>query len=202
MLKVEIGGGVIPQEGFVNLDYMDHHVVDYKVNFNSDRFPYGDSVVDEIYSNHCLEHLQPGYNGFLHCIEEMWRISKPDAYWYIRVPYFNTHHTLSNPFHTNNIFNEYTFYYFSDEHKGQLHSDVNVRKGSCFEYDFKSTLKIEKIEYEFFDNWKHLEGESEEKIASITHSYPNVVNNIIYHIRAEKPDFWSKELVRNRKSYE
>ena len=199
MVKVEIGGGVIPRAGFINLDYKDHILVHHKVNFNTDRFPFEDDTVDQIYSNHCLEHLNKGYGGFLHCVEEMWRISKPNAYWYIRVPYFNSHHTMSNPFHTNNIFNEYTFHYFSDEHKTQLNSNVNVRKGSCFEYEFKATLKVEKIEYEFFDNYAYLSAHNDAKIATITHQYNNVVDNICYHIKAEKPDFWQKEIVRNRK---
>jgi len=192
-LRLEIGGGVIPKEGFVNVDYMDHPNVDIQIDLNNERIPLTDSSIDEIYSNHCLEHLQPGYNGFLHCIEEMWRVSKPNAPWYIRVPYFNSHHTLANPFHSNNIFNEYTFYYFSDEHKNQYCSNVFIRKGSCFEYDFKATLVIDKIDYEFFNNYKMLERYPSEKVTEIIHKEMNVVDNIIYHIKAEKPDFWSKD---------
>lgn len=196
-MRLEIGGGVIPREGFVNVDYMDHPKVNYKVNLNNEKIPLPDNSVDEIYSNHCLEHLKSGYDGFLHCIEEMWRVSKPNAPWTIRVPYFNSHHTLSNPFHTNNIFNEYTFYYFSDEHRNQYSSNVFIRKGSCFEYDFKATLIVDKIDYEFFDNYKMLELYTEEKVIEIIHKEMNVVNNITYYLRAEKPDFWTKERIRN-----
>jgi len=196
-LRLEIGGGILPKDGYVNVDYMDHPKVDYKVDLNSGELPFPDSSVSEIYTNHCLEHLQPGYSGFLHCIEEMWRVSKPNAPWYVRVPYFNSHHTLSNPFHSNNIFNEYTFYYFSDEHKNQYSSNVFIRKGSCFEYDFKATLIVDKIEYEFFDNYKMLISYPMEKVTEIIHKEMNVVNNITYHLRAEKPDFWTKERVRN-----
>jgi len=197
MVKVEIGGGILPRKGFINLDYMKHPLVDHSLDLNKDTFPFEDNTVDEIYSNHCLEHLNPGYNGFLHCIEEMWRISKPDTRWYIRVPYCNSHHTQSNPFHTNNIFNEYTFYYFSDTPKFQINSNVGIRKGSCFEYDLKATLIIDKIEFEFFDNWSFLKNSSLEEIEVITHNNINVVNNIAYHLRVEKPDFWTKEYIRN-----
>jgi len=196
-LRLEIGGGIIPKDGYINVDYMEHPKVDYQVDLNKGKIPLPDNSVDEIYSNHCLEHLQPGYAGFLNCIEEMWRVSKPNAPWYIRVPYFNSHHTLSNPFHTNNIFNEYTFYYFSDEHKNQYCSNVFIRKGSCFEYDFKATLVIDKIDYEFFDNYKMLEKYPADKVNEIVHKEMNVVDNIVYHLKAEKPDFWSKERVRN-----
>lgn len=193
-MRLEIGGGALPKNGFVNVDYMDHELVDFKVNLNTENLPFPDNSVDEIYSNHCLEHLQPGYGGFLHCIEEMWRVSKPNASWYIRVPYFNSHHTLSNPFHSNNIFNEYTFYYFSDQPRTQYSSNVHIRKGSCFEFYLKATLIIDKIEYEFFDNYKMLEKYPQEKVIEITHNQMNVVDNIVYHMRAEKPDFWTKYL--------
>ena len=188
-MRLEIGGGILPRQGFVNVDYMDHPKVDFKVNLNTERLPFEDNTVSEIYSNHCLEHSQQGYGGFLHCIEEMWRVSKPNARWTIRVPYFNSHHTLANPFHTNNIFNEYTFHYFSDEHKNQYSSNVYVRKGSCFEYNFKATLIIDDIIFEFFDNYKALEKYPLSKVTEITHKEMNVVDSITYVMRAEKPDF-------------
>jgi ubiquinone/menaquinone biosynthesis C-methylase UbiE len=197
MLKIEIGGGCIPKAGYINLDYMKHPAVHHSLDFNKDKLPFEDSTVDEIYSNHCLEHLNPGYGGFIHCIEEMWRVSKPDAKWFIRVPYFNSHHTVANPFHVNNIFNEYTFHYFSDEHKGQPHSSTFVRKGSCMEYHLRATLKVDAIVYEYFDNYKYLENYPEDQQLIYRHERMNVVNNIAYHIRAEKPDFWEKERQRN-----
>ena len=197
MIKLDIGGGSIPKPGYINIDCIDHPMVHYKVDLNSGIFPFEDNSVDEIYSNHCLEHINPGYNGFLHCIEELWRISKPNAPWYIRVPYHNSHHTYANPFHTNNIFNEYTFYYFSDVAKQQPFSNTCVRKGSAMEYHLKATLIIDQINFEYFSNYSHLKDLPEQDQEIYRLGMPNVVNNIVYHMRAEKPDFWVKEIIRN-----
>ena len=196
MIKLDIGGGAIPKQGFFNVDCIDHPAVHYKVDLNSERFPFEDNSVDEIYSNHCFEHLTPGYGGFIHCIEELWRICKPEAPWYIRVPYFNSHHSLANPFHTNNIFNEYTFYYFSDVHKQQPHSNTFVRKGSAMEYHLRATLIIDDIEFEYFSNYFHINDMPIKDQELIRLSTPNVVNNIVYKMRTEKPDFWTKEWAR------
>jgi len=192
-MKVEIGGGPIPLNGYVNVDHMDHPLVNHKVDLNKERLPFTDNSVDEIYSSHCLEHLSPG-NGFIHCIEEMWRVSKPDAKWFLKVPYFNSHHTVANPFHTNNIFNEYTFHYFSAEHKEQ--DTTMVRKGSISETWILATLDVQKIEFGYFTNFKYLENMPEDIQSNSRLKYPNVVNEIRYHIRVVKPDFWESERKR------
>lgn len=190
MLKVEIGGGPIPLEGFINVDCMDHPMVHRKVDVNTEPLPFETDSVDEIYSSHCLEHVTPG-TGFIHCMEEMYRVSKPDALWKIKVPYFNTHHTVANPFHINNIFNEYTFSYFSPTHKAQ--GNTLVRKGSISETWLLCTLEVEAIEFGYFDEYLYLNSLPEEMQAKVRQKFCNVVNEIRYTIRVVKPDFWTQE---------
>lgn len=190
MLKVEIGGGPIPLAGYINVDCMDHPMVHHKVNIGTEKLPFGDGTVDEIYSSHCLEHITPG-TEFIHALEEMYRVSKPDALWKIKVPYFNSHHTIANPFHINNIFNEYTFSYFSPTHKAQ--GNTLVRKGSISETWLLCTLEEVKIEYGYFDEYKFAESLPEEIQAKIRRNHINVVNEIRYTLRVVKPDFWTQE---------
>jgi ubiquinone/menaquinone biosynthesis C-methylase UbiE len=193
VLKVEIGGGPIPLQGFVNVDCMKHPNVHHTLDLNKDKLPFDDNSVDEIYSSHCLEHLDP-CKGFVHCIEEMYRVSKPDAVWNIKVPYAHSHHSMANPFHTNNIFNEYTFHYFSAEPKWQ--DSTGVRKGSISEEWLLCTLEVQKVEFKYFSTWEHLYERPEKDQAHARQTFLNVVNEIKYTLRAKKPDFWTTERKR------
>lgn len=193
MIKVEIGGGPIPLNGYINIDCLSHPKVQHTLDLNVDPLPFSDDSVDEIYSSHCLEHLEPA-KGFIHCMEEMYRISKPDIKWFIKVPYAHTHHTVANPFHINNIFNEYTFSFFSPTPKGC--GNTWVRKGSISETWLKCTLEIEKIEFGYFPEFKYLEQKSEEEQQITRSRFWNVVDEIKYVLRVVKPDFWTQERKR------
>lgn len=193
MLKVEIGGGPIPLQGYVNVDCMVHPSVHHTLDLNKDRLPFDDNSVDHVYSSHCMEHLEP-FRGFVHCLEELYRVSKPDTLWDIKVPYAHSHHSIANPFHVNNIFNEYTFHYFSAEPKWQ--GQTGVRKGSISEEWLKCTLDVQKIEFKYFPEWENLANEDEKFASTIRHKYLNVVNEIRYTLRVQKPDFWTMERKR------
>ena len=193
MVKIELGGGPIPLPGFINIDCFEHPMVNRVVDLNTERLPFDDGSVDEIYSSHCLEHLDP-IKGYVHCLEEMWRVSKPDIIWNIKVPYAHTHHTVANPFHTNNRFNEFTFSFFSGTHKQC--GNTLVRKGSISEFWIKCTLEVEKIEFGYFPEFAYLYDESEEVQQSTRLKYWNVVDEIKYKIRVVKPDFWTQERKR------
>jgi SAM-dependent methyltransferase len=192
-VKVEIGGGPIPLEGYFNIDCLVHPKVNHVMDFNVDKLPFENDSVDEIYSSHCLEHLDP-VKGYVHCLEEMYRVSKPDAKWLIKVPYAHSHHTIANPFHINNRFNEYAFSFFSGTHKPC--GNTLVRKGSISETWILCTVEVEKIEFGYFPDFKYLENRSEEEQQIARHRYWNVVDEIKYHIRVVKPDFWTQERKR------
>lgn len=88
MLKLDIGGGARPRPGFTNVDILECADVRLdleEVGRGRAVFPYDDDTVDEVYSSHCFEHVDP-YNGV---ITEIARICKLDARVEIRVPHWN-----------------------------------------------------------------------------------------------------------------
>lgn len=92
-MKIELGGGTRQRgEGWVNLDIVPGPAVDHVVDFSKlvtagldgPRLPFPDFSVDEVYSSHCLEHVDP-YNGLLH---EVVRVCRIGARVEIRVPHW------------------------------------------------------------------------------------------------------------------
>jgi predicted SAM-dependent methyltransferase len=53
-LKLELGGGYNPRSGYIVLDRIQG---DYIIDFETDNIPFGDETVDEIFTQHMLEHI-------------------------------------------------------------------------------------------------------------------------------------------------
>jgi hypothetical protein len=83
IVKIDIGGGTKPRNGFINCDMIDHDSVDLKVNFDFG-LPFPDNFVDEVYSSHCLEHVK----NVSTLIRDIVRVSKVGAFVKIAVPHF------------------------------------------------------------------------------------------------------------------
>jgi len=111
---LDIGCGKKKLPGSIGLDFSDLSDADIKLNLSSERLPFQDSTVDDVFSSHALEHFTD--EGFIHILKEIYRVLKPEGYFYLIVPYFTTLANLANPFHNNNIcFNEHTFRFFSSD---------------------------------------------------------------------------------------
>ena len=83
--KVHIGCGAVRLEGWLNCDYIDTPGITDKV-FEADgpeQWPFADSSVAAIKSDHCLEHLQHPKRFF----QEAWRVSLDNHPVTITVPY-------------------------------------------------------------------------------------------------------------------
>lgn len=86
-LKIELGGGPTPREGFMNVDVVEQ--ADIRHDLNVLPWPIADESVDEVYSSHCLEHLNypaDGEFGIRAFVREIARICKVGAPVEIRVP--------------------------------------------------------------------------------------------------------------------
>ncbi len=82
MLKVEIGGGVLPRgDGWVNVDLTPN--ADVIHDLETFPWPFADDSADAFYSSHCLEHLAEP----LTVLDEIARIGKVGCPVEIRVPH-------------------------------------------------------------------------------------------------------------------
>ena len=82
-IKIEIGGGIKPKNGYINCDIIDDEKVDIKCDFEKG-LPFADDFADEIYSSHCLEHVE-NISGL---IREIARVCKVGSTVTIAVPHF------------------------------------------------------------------------------------------------------------------
>jgi len=89
-MKLNLGSGNDPKEGFVNVDFLDLPEVDYIYNLMDFPYPWDDSSVDEIHAVDVLEHLdnytKNGSPTYLTFIEECHRMLKPKGKLFIQTP--------------------------------------------------------------------------------------------------------------------
>ena len=82
-MKLELGGGHTPKgDGFINLDKLG--CGDVSIDFETDKFPYENDSVSEVYTAHCLEHV----NNAAGMMREILRVCRVGAHVEIRVPHW------------------------------------------------------------------------------------------------------------------
>jgi hypothetical protein len=86
-IKIDIGCGVRKKDGFIGIDFMGFNGVDIIVDLTKERLPFKENSVDEVWSNHFLEHLV--IEDVCKVMEEIHRVCKHWAYVEIRVPHFS-----------------------------------------------------------------------------------------------------------------
>lgn len=124
-VKLNLGCGSDIRKGFINIDWVKFPGVDRVFNLNKIPYPFKTSSVDYIYCSHILEHFETA--KFLDIIDELWRISKPNAVIEIRVPHFSS----SSAFHPDHkkIFNLSCFKQF-DKRRNYYGGLTNKRKAN------------------------------------------------------------------------
>lgn len=96
-LRIDIGGGTIPAEGFTNLDPA-HGVGQWRRRIQ-DGIPAEDDTVDEARASHVMEHIPAGSGDGerIWVMNEVWRALKPGGKFTIIVPLIMEH---GRPVHT------------------------------------------------------------------------------------------------------
>ena len=93
MLKLDLGCGGSPHEGYLAVDNNPLAKPDIVHDLNDFPYPFGDSSVDEIIMQNVLEHVEDPIKS----LEEIYRISKPGAVWKITIPHYTR--GFRNPTH-------------------------------------------------------------------------------------------------------
>lgn len=95
MIKLNLGCGRRQLEGYLNVDGYAGCEPDRVVDLESTPWPFADGVAEEIVLHHVLEHLGQDAKVFLAVMQELYRVSTPDARIRIDVP-----HPLHDDFRT------------------------------------------------------------------------------------------------------
>ena len=120
--KLNCGCGNDYKEGWTNLDFNSKHKCD--INHNLDFFPYPfeDNTFDEILCSEILEHID---DIFL-VLDEIYRISKPNAKITIRVPHWSHYFAWSDLTHKS-VFTSRTFNFLNEGHLNYPYSNLKFK---------------------------------------------------------------------------
>ncbi|MBC8490071.1 MAG: methyltransferase domain-containing protein [Bacteroidetes bacterium] len=130
--KLNLGSGSDIKKGYINLDIFKVEGVDVVHDLSIYPYPFEDNYFEEIIAIHILEHLP----DTVQTLKELWRIAKPEAKIIIRVPYWNSIDSITDPTHLK-LFNEYSFDFFDPRKK-------HFKNRSYYNYP---QYRIDKITY-------------------------------------------------------
>ena len=86
MAKLNLGSGIKPLEGFINVDFTKREGVNVVHNLERFPYPFKDNSVDYILMDNSLEHLE----DTIRVMEELHRICKPNTIIEIIVPHYSS----------------------------------------------------------------------------------------------------------------
>lgn len=95
-MRLDIGGGTVPREGWVNLDPV-HGEGDMRRRVE-EGIPLPDDSVEEALASHAMEHIAAGHDRIA-AMNEVWRVLKPGGTFLIIVPLFPNWQAVADPTH-------------------------------------------------------------------------------------------------------
>lgn len=119
-VKVDLGCGMKKIEGAIGIDSRPFDGVDIVMHLGKDPIPLEDNSVDEIHAIHLFEHFYP--EELFQCVDECFRILKPQGFLHIEVPKAGTPAYYIHPDHKIQYVED-TFGFF------QVPSEGNDRHG-------------------------------------------------------------------------
>lgn len=137
-LRLDLGCGPHPREGFTGVDRISFPDVAVVCDLGRDSWPWEDSSVEETHTSHFVEHLDAIERVYF--CNELYRVSKPGAKCTLIVPHWASCRAYGDPTHKFPPISEFWFYYLSREwrranapHTDAEHWDLGF---SC---DFEAT---------------------------------------------------------------
>ncbi len=101
MKKLNVGSGLRPLEGYINLDMMDFPEVNVVHNILDFPWPFNDNTFHEVYSSHVLQHItypSPGKRDpVIMIFEEIHRILKPNGVFHFIAAHIDAREQWTSP---------------------------------------------------------------------------------------------------------
>ena len=138
-LKLDIGCGLNKRDGYIGIDSSPDVGADYILDVSHESLPFDDSVVEEIYCAHVIEHI----NDIIPFMNECYRVLKPGGKMTILAPYYTAIQAYQDPTHVRYI-SENFFLYFTDHYN-------NGNK--TFNYGVNCLFEIESTSYTYINLW-------------------------------------------------
>jgi SAM-dependent methyltransferase len=111
-LRIDLGSGPRPREGFYALDHLELEGIDIVADLNRPLELLPDNCAEHVFSSHALEHVE----NLLPLLGEIHRITRPGGLVEFVVPHFSNPYYYSDPTHVR-FFGLYTMNYFVDTDK-------------------------------------------------------------------------------------
>jgi len=92
LMKLNIGSGHKPLEGYINMDIHDYEADGFKTDVIRDisrGIPFDSEKFEEVYTSHFMEHIRNGEELYF-VLGEVWRVLKPGGRFVIKVPHSDT----------------------------------------------------------------------------------------------------------------
>ena len=118
LLKVDIGGGLFPKEGYMTID---QEGGDITCDLN-EGIPLPDNSVGVINASHVIEHLRDP----IKTMSEIHRVLAHGGWAFIEVPSTDGRGAWQDPTHVS-FWNEHSFWYYTDRNKAQFIRNTDIR---------------------------------------------------------------------------
>ena len=185
-MKLNLGCGFDRREGYVNVDNQPLCAPDKIADLEVFPWPFETNEATEILLSHVLEHLGARKETYLKIIQELYRISAPDALIKISVPHPRHDDFLTDPTHVRAI-NADQFFMFSKKQNGKWREEgaANTRLAEILDVDFE-VVDVQSLPD---DVWlKKLRGKeiSLDELTYLATHQVNIIKEITIQLRAVK----------------
>ncbi len=110
---LDVGCGLNKRPGSVGLDRNPRTAADVIADLDHFPYPFRDSVFDELYATHVIEHVA----DVIRTIEEFHRLVRPGGRIFITTPHYTDFSSFCDPTHRWHL-NSFSFRYFGADHGG------------------------------------------------------------------------------------